>query len=276
MLILPKSIHPGFSQASWKPYEKVEIDWSNPLTRELRAAWVFTPGNKITDLVSGVTPTSIGGTEPTFNAVGGRYGLAWTSGTSYYDFGHLDKLNFTGPMSINWSCWDDGTNNPDGAVCGNSNANWNYLCHIDAGAEQVIMRIETTDAKYPASSVAGGTDFMHGKWNSICGKYDDSIPHIAVNEFRNTGGSVNLTPGSDRFTIGQRGDNGDQLTNTTVEYLFVHGRFLTDDEDFELRKNPWQLVKPVSPVIYSIPSAAPPGGNQPIYWYHHNHHNMSG
>ena len=99
MVKLPKQFSPDFSRPGVKPAGPVEIDWSNPLTKGLRAAYLL-QGSDLSD-ASKQNPIAMIGSNPTINADRNGQYRNFDGVDDYLDCGTgIPTLISTGPLTV--------------------------------------------------------------------------------------------------------------------------------------------------------------------------------
>ena len=256
-LNLPKGYHPDFQNQRVKPLGSVEIDWDNPITKNLLYYFVWQDGQPY-DLVSQrVIPLTTEGTSLKHDKDGA---YAKNTGRSQADssYSPLSSIG-TGGVSI-LSRFRQPTTDRETVFCS----------RVGNNVDQVEFR-SNSDAN--GASEAGGLMFKASETS-------DGTVYAAsaiTGEFQNVIGIRSLTAQtlySNGLLLASDTTNTDDLSGaadfvfgglpgiTTIEFNGDRGvdagwsRSLTDAESKTLTNSPYQILKPKTPAVYYTAGAS--------------------
>lgn len=270
-ILLPKQYHPDFALPGKKPIGPVEVDWNNPLTKGLAVCYVprlttdpvDIKGSRITAV--DVVPTS----RITKGVVVAEHGLS--DGSAPVDETGIFFEGSTGGLSNAVTLVvKSRPNNTDDAgdywtavfgtffsskpAVGNIGITYRSGTAAEGTPNPAQQRFTIQGVADYASTLKNlnGTAFqLHGV-SAVSGGtvtyYTDGLPH----QSHNIG---SFTGSDDGWTLGDRQSGGVALYSN-VELAYVFHRALSDTEWLSLELDPYQILKPATPQIYTFPSVA--------------------
>jgi len=252
-LPLPKSYSADFQNPRVKPVGDVEIDWDNPITRGLKF-WPVFVGNKAIDLVSGQTGVNAGTITGGVSKEGKTLISGGTSQVAFSDVYHgIGTGAFTQLVRFNW----DG--NP---------ANFQTPISLPTVNEVGMYTPQEAGGAFSSDADASGTiayspdKVIQDQFDtfSICKGDGSSIQDGFVNGILQSGGLArNYTEGGTSGITLFNGQ-GSEYGHGGLLFAAVWNRRLTDSEQLEMARTPYQILKPkVEPVYWTVGGAIPGG-----------------
>ena len=257
---LPKQYHPDFSQPNKKPIGDAEIDWSNPLTKNIRLFVIFNSAGLPYDLVTGkflsttnnpVQTVSIRGKQLSFDGVNQSASIP------------VDLSNTANVTVLTGYSWDSYSNNDDFAFEFTPNANHNNNNGFfsdpngSSGGIALATNHQTTasraDSAFRFTRPSNGYHdyiFRYASVSNGITGWVDGIEQSMTNIFDNTGSG---TYEDSALYIASR-NNSALFGEVDYNYLILFDEDITDKNNsiqaHKLTKNPYQILKPKAPVIY--------------------------
>lgn len=257
-----RRLHPDFQQ---KPTGPVEIDWSNPLTREM---WLYSPGN--INLVTS-RPATYGPSrrEKYVPGLGLCDYFPGDTDTEYKDFPNSDVPSLTNKLTIAfWYVPDnDSLTSPHGtaaqtlidATDGNSEG-FRLFWNISGGLEFRFRLFADSAVNLDVAPTA----FSAGEKLFMVFRYDGTNMEIFQNgvSLGSTGNTGNVTAIVDQIRVGNFiSASVNRASHGVIEDLTILNRAWTQQEIYSVMRDPYQLLKPAVDNLYIIPSA---GGGGPV------------
>lgn len=250
-----------FMPQKWRqqPQGSVQVDWSNPLTRGLVFAWEASGGarNNIdgrfaTTATSGVNSGTARGLARQWD--GTQASASYTWGTTYFPVAGATRVSMEAMVSIS------------------SLASERKLISKWAGIYSLLLSVSTTGKLIAA--VGNGASILNAyQTNSSVISADNSLKYLVavwrggnnwdfyVDGVKQSGississsavASVGNASGVN-FQLG-RDEAGGSLIGSLV-FARVRNVDLADSEVVALAQNPWQIIRPARPHLYSFPVA---------------------
>jgi hypothetical protein len=249
-ILLPKQYHPDFAQPGKKPIGLVEVDWANPLTKDLEIAllpamWV---GKNLADM--GNSPV-----QPAINSGANTKGQFVAKTTADDDgfslvnpslgsqnrtvmLGHIKAAAVTNNALIASGTVASGQRWQLAYVSGSS-----LHIGVTSGGYQssltpVVGEFSISGIKFTGTTLADHTLFLNGVFENA------------------TGTRVINTTGASYVVMGE---GLSQSTTGVTDKLFFYyhwNRALSDAEMLSIEQDPYQLFKPTTPQTYTFPAAA--------------------
>ena len=255
---LPKLVHPDFAVPNRKPVGAVEIDWSNPLTKGLKICYVPASGLPIN--LAAIKPMASDSPLPLGINRNKQCLVYSTDGSRVYNpvktdvyLNHGDHTFLcewrSDVVSASYSPFVfSNTHSSNTGIVFNIYG-FNGISPNQMGSLKIIY---SGVAAYPESA-----DFEVNKdWLSIgfSGTANSDYDYVLDGQFigNTTVGTLTASPtpiwlyGYGRSSIGMVGAAG---------YSYYWERRLTEVECKAIADNPYQILKPVNPITYFIPSA---------------------
>lgn len=228
-LILP-------SRSTRQPPGMARIDWNNPITRGLRAAWMASSANMLVNSVqgSGVGDLTATGSPP---IVPTPYGLG-------YDFnGSSQFLTNTSNSAV--------TDVPCTffVFCNPRVVDGRPLTISTGTTADDVIGFQLSSTNINAQHYDGGTNALAytsistSIWYSFTGQFLSDSRAIYVNGrlSNRTTGAVAAASGINRVTIGYAPWSSGEYLNGTIALPMMWNRALSDEEILSVSINPWQL-----------------------------------
>ena len=251
MLPLPKQYHPSFRKPLEKPACPVEIDWSNPITRGLVGC--YTMQGSLVNLVTGDLVQGTGET------VGYDY-IDFTGTTGVMSDIPLTKMQTKGTICAevkdsteSWFIIAEAGQDSSGVRFGlNNAANPDWI--------NLTVNSDSVNAQSHGPIVGAGWFPLGATWNA-----DTNVRQIAsnVDETINTG-AFTAPAVTSNFKIGARVTWNDYVAEK-IRYLYFWDRDLSLEELAEVRRNPYQLLKPAQPIYLHFEDVEKIN-QQPLFW----------
>ena len=240
---LPKSFHPDFSNPRKKPIGPVKVDWSNPLTRGLVAAWTCDEAGLLRDISGNGhhgTPT---GTAGYYGSTRGR--ALDLTGTDYYTITDRAAFDFAGgAMSVVAGTISDSAGQ-NAELVEKQAGGLRYYQLFDATGSVWKWFVRGTGATI---QLTGGTS-VTGEYVNLCATASSSGAVLYEN------GVQTASNGSDPGDLSNSADLYLGFGNAgtydgKVYYVWMYDRQLSDLEAQQLHESPYQILKPVEPSLY--------------------------
>lgn len=256
LLLQPKELHPDFQDPSRKPVGAVTVDWSNPLSRGLYDAWLL-QANKPKSLVRGQPYSVIGGASVEYkpgsispNSTDDFIDLAtlpvteWTDGLSFL----VVFDNASSPLNNN-RYFSVAKNATDDIRILHSTTGPSYNIDWDDGTF-TRQNVVTTDTRQPEVILITHT----GSLEKVFYKGELAASNADTLNLSGFSGAARLGTSPSATGAGAKAD-----------YIAVYAfkRALTDGEGKSLSGNPYQILKPATPLVYFTPDVV--AGFSP-YW----------
>ena len=228
-----------------QPQNRVEIDWSNPITRGL--VWWETPDN------GKMIPSTITGAKRYPGVRGMGYGFGSGFGTTTTDIVKTQfKQHSTLRSYFGISMATDGASNLGRVFDKRTGAtdSENLLVETSEGNKLIRYGRQWTGLAQwssPINSIVTGREFTWGV------NYDSSAssnaPELYVDGTSRTvtvtaAASGSLTNNTDFYTLGNRDSDKARGTIGYTTLWLVFDRILSAAEHLSLHSNPWQIFKP--------------------------------
>lgn len=237
---------------NWRKFPPLatQIDWSNPLTRNLGR--VITPSSGVIDVVTRQIST-VNGTV-TRTPSGFKAGSATGNRILLLDF---PASQYT-CLAIAHAYTGTGGKILIGRTSGSTLFDQNYVLYLSNGVTPVIQHKQAADNAY--KGIGSATNAPINSASVIVGTYDGTNQKIYLNgQLGNTGAAT--TPVVSFAGVGTQLLSADAVTATQgyegqgLLLAAIWNRALTDAEVAEVSENPWQLFRPQSaPVIFFGPA----------------------
>lgn len=224
-----------------QPQGAVQIDWSNPLTRQLQGCVVASPGVQARELVTGQVFSWTGlavGASPS--------GMAWPTSPYVQMYGHN--------VLVGWAGWDiAAVTTLRGGYSGGSRWATRYFDDISVGF------LESAGSFYPicegAVAITGDTPVAVGSSGVLQfqNKRNDSWSRVSWNA-RVTGtanAGIYTSTAQQWRPVGYNSSIGGG--EVLVSAAFIWSRNLSTSESVGLSENPWQIFRPVRRRLTSLP-----------------------
>lgn len=239
-----------------QPQGAVRIDWSHPLANGLVYANLLGPQN--VDLVQGALPTTTG-TRQRARQFGVARGFGATLGV-----GTTDLVTGTLPSSFDRYTTSIRSlrNGAGGNSLGRLHSNLNSECYYNVLSNR-------TDVTRSAVTTSGiwffGEAWATGIWRTTTVSFDGptpSAPKVYIDGNAQTV-SVVTAPSGNFLSISGSMAVGNYVSGSLARVwdglhqdFFVWSRILSDGETRAQHENPYQVLAPIRPILYSFPSAA--------------------
>lgn len=249
LLRLPKSLHPDFSTPNKQPLGDVEIDWSNPLARSLKFFSIPQNG-KMRDFVSELAGSE-SGTIAYGRDLNGNY--ARSNGSASIGFSGLVHNIGSGANTMLARYKWDGTGSNFQTVMSLPNNNQLGVYWPEKPATPLMGQDSTTAAtqSWSGAVIANQVETFSisstGSGATADG-YREGIKQTVIAPKAHTySGSTGLN-----LFVGQ----GSEYAEGFLYFAAVWNRKLTDAEQFEFARDPYQILKPKTQAFYFVPDAA--------------------
>lgn len=250
MLILPKQFHPDFAIKNRKPVGPVEVDWSNPITRGLEAAYIFDNEKSLRDYAKSIHNGTVTGTPNFIGSIQGR-ALNFSGSSESFDvpdhpgLNFLDGQNFTfvtgvvsNSVAQSAEVYEKQLSTPINQLFTQGSV-WRFYVRTNSGSQFLISSRAPIAGEYINAAcvrVSSGTNHLY-------------INGVSVVSGTDPGGDVNADT---TLKIG-RGNAGNW--NGELFYMWVFRRALNSAEVQSLHFDPYQILKPATPISYFMPVA---------------------
>jgi hypothetical protein len=177
---------------------------------------------------------------PTWSPANG--GGVLCSGAGRVLVGDEPRIKLTATESLLAVYYDGGATTVTGTLCGKVQATWKPNLSVSNGTQQCYFGVDgATTVAYPASSVGGGLDFLHGKVVVLVGTYDGANAKIYVNGASNSGAKTGaISNNTDPFSIGNRGDASDPF-GAQILTVGVWAEALSEKQALQLTAH-WRVL----------------------------------
>lgn len=263
--MLPTTNIPLVSETE-KPQWPVEIDWTNPLARNLEFFILFDETHAPTDLVTGQTGVATGG--PTKRASPDGPGVGCTT-TQYYTFASRPSWNLTGDLTLAWRGIMDGISNYREFCCKTASTGatvnpFEFRTTNGSPYGFVLIRANTanrnwtspgsigtmTAGPFYAASVSQGSDISVGPTFYLNGTGGVSIASSGT-------GTGAPTADTSPMVVARRADGGVTYAGQ-ISLIAGWSRQLTALEHRAIYTTPYQVLAPSAPVYSLVSTAVPP------------------
>lgn len=243
---------------NWRKFPPLatQIDWSNPLTRNLGR--VITPSSGVIDVVTRQIST-VNGTV-TRTPSGFKAGSATGNRILLLDF---PASQYT-CLAIAHAYTGTGGKILIGRTSGSTLFDQNYVLYLSNGVTPVIQHKQAADNVYKASGSA--TNAPINSASVIVGTYDGTNQKIYLNGRLGNSGAA-TTPIVSFAGVGTQLLSADDVTATQgyegqgLLLAAIWNRALTDAEVAEVSENPWQLFRPQSQQLAVFSPVYQPGSD---------------
>lgn len=250
LLILPKQFHPDFAIKNRKPVGEIEVDWANQITRGLEAAYIFDNELSVRDYAKSIHNGTATGTPNFIGTIRGR-SLNFSGSSEFMSIPDHQGLNF---------------------LTGEDFTFVNGIIANDTGAAEVFEKqlgqpfyqlASQTTWNFFVRNTAGGAAFITSSRNVVANEY------VNVACVRRTGGTNTISVNG--LLVGSLVDPGGDVNPATplkicqgnlgtfngkLFYMWVFRRALSTAEIKSLNIDPYQILKPATPITYFTPSGA--------------------
>lgn len=251
---LPKRSHPDFAIPGKKPLGGVEIDWSNPLSKKLEYCFLGTQGAR--NLVNGVPDVLTGNTVLRRDHLyfDGNVSSTVEIQTPFDKIG--DSVFSTFIIADN----DSTAANPILIARGDTSANeWMLrLTHVNTSVSRLSFYANTGQTNNAPADlldrVGGSYGFSYGdstEKNVVYHKGDKLTTD-------SSGTLVDVSGVSKPLTLGGADAHTGRVLKGSIYYVLGFSRYLTDREHKSLQQDPYQILKPATPMHYFTPTAGAP------------------
>ena len=257
-LLLPKRFAPGFRQPNKKPLGSYVIDWSNPLTRGLEAAFVKTSGDTLVNLVNPqkslsavatgdvtlATTKSGQGFSVDGGTTGGLTGTFKLSSTSKYSMFYAGRIDYMDSSNRSFMMGQTQPLSGSGYDYGGPyfGASFNPYFYPKNGANVGASRTYSN-----GEMLVWGISYTSGETNGTRQFLDGVLD--GVKTITGAAGSAY------NFQIGRRWSGINQLDHT-VNVVYVWTRPLSDAEHKKLADDYYQILKPATPHLFLVPASS--------------------
>jgi hypothetical protein len=263
ILELPKEYSPDFSNPRFAPNTDVEVDWSNPIAHALGAVLIPTAYGYI-DILNDFTADS--NADPVIYK-GNR--AVYRSSSDKIDAGTANRFDGSQREISGFLLLSSDANS--GTLLSQRDGNpADFQLYLSSGS----MFLRTESIQTALTGAIGNTSatvnsYAFTRTGTTAAGYVDGVTTGAVAHGGTPNGAgINLS-------VGNRWQNYPTVGFTlqgTFGIVYLWNRELSGLEHRELSANPYQLLKPKSPLQYFIPSAA--GGTVvPIFMNHYRRNN---
>jgi hypothetical protein len=256
-LPLPKNYHPDFARPGVKPSGPVEIDWSNPLTRGLRAAYIYSSG-RVVDVTRNTVLSTNGTPDVLADEKGQHLGF---NGVDEYLIGDSEEHTKIGNAPLTLVVGAVATSSPstlgESLISRGRHGSGGKRYDLAVTNTLVIAQIDDDTSKsqinlayaiqlgrfYQYSLVRGGGDlsvYMESDVNYVSGSVADTTGNI---------GDFN----GESLTIAAAHNSGGTISNQfggNIYYAYVFADGKSEGELRDLYRDPYQILKPVEPMFY--------------------------
>lgn len=259
LLPLPKRLAPGFRQPGVKPTVPVEIDWSNPLSRGLRAVILPLPSDVWLII------TRKGAAFFTNNGLKAGVQNAAFGITGFVSSSYADTLTPTDFLDVDtYTNWAIVTGMSSGNVTGGINTIWdigdntntstNFAMQMSIDGKASLFGRGGTGGGLPSTNFPAGIDLSDGKHHQVIFSQGTTrLRGIADGVHGNwwTGTASRPSSSSNVLSIGRLGDSSPSSYWTDsrglLEYVYLYDRDLYEDNTYKsLVRNPYQILKPAT------------------------------
>lgn len=257
-----------FLAQRWRrqPQGPVAVDWGNPLTRGLKAAFDL---RTVRDLVTQTGPSlDTASTVVNWQGVGKTFPSTTTT-----QFAHRSNYALTGPMTAFVLADINTLSNYTQFISKEQNATTNvayeFRCGVGSATGSELVLVEATAGGEFAIWCTFPSVVSAGFSGSVAFTRDSGIVNGGNRNFFANGkkfsGALSYSSGS--TSIGDDGASavifGSRVDAVTrldgrVYLASLWDRALSDSEIAALSENPWQLFRAPRPIIYSLPSSTVP------------------
>lgn len=255
LYLLPKRYHPDFATPSKKPVGQVEIDdqWQGRVLHAVMPAM----GNALFNVVDKKIHNLTGVTSQV-----GRQGV------------ELDTTGTPSPVKLDITNINKSRGCHVLSIVPDSTGTWNYLFD-STGDRQLLSFRDNGNIIYYADGVQrtyklATLGFNVGDYINIVVEWPSSNIYINGELFA-SGTSSAISNIGDEFTLFARYTDADHFDGKRVFFATING----ECDARSLSRDPYQVLKPVTPISYFTPSGATPpvGLAIPIVMYHRRQFN---
>jgi len=279
---LPKLYHPDFALPNVKPKGPVEIDWDNPITRDLRACFIPDAHGTMREVISGDGPISdTGSVRATQHGLIRAYDPTTPDQSEYTVQDAYNILSPSGHSIFVIVDYDALTNY--GGLCSCSTTVTSHGWTLDTGSaptrkDIAFLRSNGSGYNQWAGDISGNDISAGDTFKRICVTSSDNLigtqPKIYIDGVETTSydnilntDTGAITVSTSNMFIGARKDDASKLDGG-IHMVCIFDRELSEAEVKELTGTPFQILRPAIPLTYFVPAAAPAGGNEPLFYHH--------
>jgi hypothetical protein len=246
---LPKKLHPEFRYLDKAPSSNVEVDYTNQLSKGVLSYFLpYSNSFKDVGINQAYYPATTGGSNstPTFNKRG-RYLQLLTGHTV-----DIPEIIFAAGkgFSVTWLAGKTVATSTSGMVCGDSSGTRDFIWQNSSSNNTVIRRDNV-------STTVGISGILNSDlvWRTLVVSPESGSTRIYFYTKELSTSSALVSNQSFKL-------NSITSGFTSLDYegkfqgLIVHNRALTESEAFTLHRDPYQILKPKTPISYFVPSAA--------------------